>query len=78
MGQLVDPDKNNRCTVIESPLGMVKLIRRARDIYPTLITSSFPSLDDCLRYVKRNRFEINIIHSGKRKNGEELKHPKTG
>jgi len=78
MGQLMDLDKNNRCTVIESPLGMVKLIRRTHNAHPTLVTSIFSSLEDCLKYAETNRFEINIIHSGKRKKHEESRHPKVG
>jgi hypothetical protein len=71
MSPRVDLDKSNRCTVIETLHGMVKLIRRTHDVYPTLITSNFSNLDDCLKYVEKNRFEINIIHSGKRKTREE-------
>ena len=78
MGHLVDTEKNNRCTVIESPLGMVKLIRRVHNVNPTLITSNFSSLEDCLKYAEKNRFEISIIHSGKRRNHEESRHPKAG
>ena len=78
MGHLVDTEKNNRCTVIESPLGMVKLIRRTHNAHPTLVTSIFSSLEDCLKYAEKNRFEINIIHSGKRKKREESRHPKAG
>jgi len=76
MNPRVDPNMNNRCTVIESMHGMVKLIRRTPDGYPTLVTCDFPSLEDCLKYAESNRFEINIIHSGKRRNLEESKNPK--
>jgi len=76
MSRLADLDKSNRCTVIETLHGTVKLIRRAHDVYPTLITSNFSNLDDCLNYVEKNRFEINIIHSGKKKTREESKKTK--
>jgi hypothetical protein len=70
MSPRVDLDKSNRCTVIETLHGKVKLIRRAHDVYPTLITSNFSNLDDCLKYVEKNRFEINIIHFSKRRTRE--------
>lgn len=76
MSRRVDLDKINRCTVIETTHGTVKLIRRANDVYPTLITSNFSSLDDCLKYVEKNRLEINIIHSGKRTTREESRNSK--
>ena len=76
MSLRVDLDKNNKCTVIASTHGMVKLIRRAPDVCPTLITCNFSSLEDCLKYAERNRFEINIMHSGKRRNREESRNSK--
>ena len=76
MGRQVDLDKNNGCTLIETTHGAVKLIRRANDVYPTLITRNFSSLADCLKYVHKNQFQINIIHSGKRKNREESRNSK--
>ncbi len=71
MAQRLDLGKNDRCTVIETMQGMAKLIRRAPEVYPALRTCNFPSLEECLRYAEKNRFEINIIHSGKRRNREE-------
>jgi len=76
MNPRVNPDKKNRCTVIESMHGMVKLIRRAPDVYPTLVTCDFRTLEDCLKYAEKNRFEINIIHSAKRRKREESRDSK--
>jgi len=78
MARRLGLDKSNGCTVIETLHGDVKLIRRAYDVYPTLITSNFSNLADCLQYVEKNRFEINIIYSGKRKGSEESTNSKGG
>ena len=76
MHRQAQSEENNRCTLIETTHGTVKLIRRDHDVYPTLITCNFSSLDDCLKYVEKNRFEINIIHSGKKRTRGELRNPK--
>ena len=56
-----------KCTVIESLHGGVKLIRRSHKSGPSLVTLSFPSMKDCLAYADKNRFQINIMYSGRKK-----------
>ncbi len=56
-----------RCTVVESIYGDVKLIRRSCESRPALVTLCFPNLTDCLEYVDRNRFHISVMYSGRRK-----------
>lgn len=56
-----------KCTVIESLHGGVKLIRRSHKSGPSLVTLSFPSMKDCLEYADKNRFQINIMYSGRKK-----------
>jgi len=57
-----------KCTVIESFHGEVKLIKRSDPSGPPLEKLTFSSLRDCLDYVRRNNFEVNVVHSGKGKN----------
>ena len=59
-------DFNGRgnCTLIETIHGEVKLITRANEFLEAL---RFSSLNDCLEYVDRNKLQISIIHSGKRR-----------
>ncbi len=52
------------CTLIETFHGEIKLIKRA---HANLVTLNFSNLNDCLAYVNNNRFEINVVHSGRRK-----------
>jgi hypothetical protein len=56
-----------KCTVIESLHGQVKLIKRSHKSGPSLVTLSFLSLKDCLEYADKNRFQINIMYSGKKR-----------
>ncbi len=56
-----------KCTLIETIQGEVKLIKRAD---ANLTTLEFSNLKDCLDYVSKNRFQINIVHSGRRKDGQ--------
>ncbi len=55
------------CTVIESFYGEVKLIKRSPQPQPGLVTLSFPNLKDCLDYVDKNRFQVNVLYTGNRK-----------
>ncbi len=71
MNPQVNVDRNNKCTLIESIQGRVKLIKRTRNTNPTLVTQNFSSLEDCLNYAKKNQLEINVIHSCKRKPPDE-------
>jgi hypothetical protein len=56
-----------KCTVIESIYGEVKLIKRSYQSEPSLVTLSFPNLEDCLDYVERNQFQISVMYSGRSK-----------
>ena len=60
---VLSPEEGN-CTLIETIYGEVKLITRANEFLEAL---RFSSLNDCLEYVGRNKLQINIIHSGKRR-----------
>ena len=60
--------EKQKCTVIESFHGEVKLIKRANPFQPRLVTLNFSNLKDCLDYVSENNFEISVVHSGKAKN----------
>jgi len=62
------PAEKQKCTVIESFHGEVKLIKRANPFQPRLVTLNFSTLKDCLDYVSENNFEISVVHSGKAKN----------
>jgi hypothetical protein len=67
--RLSSEDSNRRggCTLIETIHGEVKLITRANEFLEAL---RFSNLDDCLEYVDRNKLQINVIHSGKRREAE--------
>ena len=56
------------CTLIETFHGEIKLIKRS---HANLVTLSFSNLRECLAYVDKNQFEINIMHSGKRREDRE-------
>ena len=60
-----------KCTVVESIYGEVKLIRRSLESRPALVTLCFPNLRDCLEYADRNQFQINVMYSGKKKTEDE-------
>jgi len=59
--------QEDKCTIIESLYGEVKLIKRSCMPPPALLTLRFSSLTDCLEYVDRNRFHINVLYSGRKK-----------
>ena len=62
---VADTLHKKKCTVIQSLHGGVKLIKRSHESRPSLVTLSFPNLKDCLEYVDKNQFEINIMYSGR-------------
>ena len=62
-----DLNRRGNCTLIETIHGEVKLIMRANEFLEAL---RFSNLNDCLEYVDRNKLQINVIHSGKRKETE--------
>lgn len=56
-----------KCTIIESLHGGVKLIKRSHPFGPRLVTLSFPRMKDCLDYADKNRFQINMMYSGRKR-----------
>jgi hypothetical protein len=62
-----DSTCRGNCTLIETIHGEVKLITRSNDSLEAL---RFPNLKDCLEYIDRSGLQINIIHSGKRRETE--------
>jgi len=67
MNGLIDTSPGEKCTVIESICGQVKLIKRSRESCPALVTLSFSNLEDCLEYINENHFQLHIIYSGMKK-----------
>ena len=59
--------RRGNCTLIETIHGEVKLITRVNEFLEAV---RFSNLNDCLEYVDRNKLQINVIHSGKRKETE--------
>ena len=59
--------EDSNCTLIETIQGEVKLLTRSNDFLEVL---RFPNLRDCFEYVDRSGLQINIIHSGKRRETE--------
>ena len=59
-----NPNHKPKCTLIETIHGEIKLIKRANAILTTL---NFSNLRDCLDYADKNQFQINIVHSGRRR-----------
>ncbi len=73
MENLIQIEQRETCTVIESLYGEVKLIKRSFQPQPGLVTLSFSNLKDCLDYVDRNQFHVNVMYSGKKKKETESK-----
>jgi hypothetical protein len=65
-----NPDHAPKCTLIETVHGEVKLIKRAT---AGLTTLNFPNLKNCLDFADKNQFQINIVHSGRKR--EDRKSP---
>lgn len=70
---LMEPFHKEKCTVIESLHGDVKLIKRSHKSGPSLITLRFSNLKDCLEYADKNQFQINIMYSGRKKKESEAR-----
>ena len=68
-----DTFHKEKCTVIQSLHGEVKLIKRSYKSRPSLVTFCFSNLKDCLEYADKNQFQINIMHSGRKKGRERKK-----
>jgi len=71
MISLTNINQKEKCTVIESIYGEVKLIKRSYESQPALVTLNFSNLKECLDYVDKNQFQINILYSGRRKRDNE-------
>jgi len=68
-----EPLHKEKCTVIESLHGDVKLIKRSHKSGPSLVTLRFPNLKDCLEYADQNQFQINIMYSGRKQKESQAK-----
>ncbi len=51
-----------KCTVIETLSGEVQPIKRSDEAPTDLETLRFPNLEDCMEYVWKNKFRINVTH----------------
>ena len=71
MINLVGSNDKEKCTLIETVHGEVKLIKRSYNSRNNLETFQFSNLKDCWEYVDQNKFQVNIIHSGKRRSDRE-------
>ncbi len=68
-----DTFHKQQCTVIESLHGEAKLIKRSHQSGLPLVSLRFPNLKDCLEYADKNRFQINIMYSGRKKKESQVK-----
>jgi len=73
MASLVSSDHKEKCTLIETIHGEVKLIKRSDDSPPNLETLEFPNLRDCMEYVDKNKFQITVTHLGRKRSSREQK-----
>jgi len=73
MIRFADIIHKEKCTVIESLQGEVKLIKRSYKSGASLVTIPFHNLKDCLEYAHKNRFQINIMYSARRKERDRSK-----
>jgi len=64
MSSLLSPRDKQKCTLIETFHGELKLIIRLDDSPADLETLKFSSLKDCMEYVDKNKFQITVTHSG--------------
>jgi len=71
MINLAGSNYKEKCTLIETVHGKVKLIKRSNNSPNNLETFQFSNLKDCWEYVDQNKFQVNIIHSGKRRSDRE-------
>jgi len=55
-----------KCTLIETILGQVELIKRSDDS-PNLEILKFSNLKDCMEYVEKNKFQITVRHLGRKR-----------
>jgi len=74
MINLTDSNPRYRYTVIETIYGEVKLIRSSEQPSSNIETLRFPNLSDCMDYLNRNQFRIDVLHSGRREKKQEPRH----
>jgi hypothetical protein len=72
MPSLGSSHHKQKCTLIETFHGEVKLIIRLDDSPADLETLKFSNLKDCMEYVDKNKFQITVTHSGRKRNSEEM------
>ena len=75
MSSLGSSHHKQKCTLIETIYGEVKLIIRSDDSSTDLETLKFSNLKDCKEYVDKNKFQITVTHLGRKRNsrgGETL------
>lgn len=71
MASLVSSDHKEKCTLIETIHGEVRLIKRSDDSPTNLETLKFSNLKDCMEYVDKNKFQIIVTHLGKKRDSRE-------
>ncbi len=66
MYRLAAHQHKQKCTLIQTMNGDVKLIKRSDDSPNDLETLRFPGLKECIEYVDKNQYEIAITHLGRK------------
>jgi len=71
MSSLESSRQKQKCTLIESIHREVKLIKRLDESPANLVTLIFSNLENRVGYVDKNKFQIIVTHSGRRRNSGE-------
>ncbi len=71
MSSLESSHHKSKCTLIENIRGEVKLIKRSDHSPANLVTLIFSSLKNCMEYVDKNKFQIIVTHSGRKRSSGE-------
>jgi hypothetical protein len=61
MASLVSSDHKEKCTLIETIHGEVKLIKRSDDSPTNLETLKFSNLKDCMEFVDKTNFKLLLL-----------------
>ena len=69
MSSLRGSHHKQKCTLIETIHGEVKLIKRSDDS-PNLEILKFSNLKECMEYVDKNKFQITVTHLGRKRIGK--------
>ena len=67
MSSLGSSQHGQKCTLIESIHGEVKLIKRSDDSPTDLESLKLSNLKDCMEYVEKNKFQITVRHLGRKR-----------